>query len=630
LVAPNFDDLAFFDTSKLEVRGGIFSEAGKLNAKPDREEVSLKGAPSQPSVVAKEDAVAGDKKRNSVLSETTSTEDKEKAKVKPIIKAWTDSTSATKGKNGNMAEVASGSTSGVARSTSISSSKAVDALASRLPGHKARPNSIHNDHSAIPGTGDASASAPNLVSIDKGNTVTSSPASDRPLSVTSGFHPFPLPRPASVQSNETQSTQSSASTATAGAGVQVGTVAHPELEGSTDRSVSPNNAAAGSLLDSFRARDKQAIAAQVNTAKSAVRKWGLDFAAKRRADFQQTPAPAATQPASPTKAGLKATPNQASLNPTYRPDETHSQTASSSLGHSPGRSLQERLNDAARAAANVSSSTGATGNRERSASNLSNTSTVSASASVRPTLLSSPSKAVAVDPTPSISEPNFTLSAHRTGEREQSTPRRESASTTPPVLMQPSVGRSMVVPRVRHRPGEVIGLGSSPDSGLTRKMSTSSEVALGSSSGARGSKLASPPAPVNKGSVPSTLPTKLPEESLGTIPSVPDLEDGAPMQRSGSAPAPTTSKAEAVKPDTQIVGLTRPDEDDIPIKQESGAPETPVGEIHASTSGTSTPARMIAESTGASGAQDALRRLANKDGQSRKEQDGQDAASLAE
>ena len=371
--------------------------------------------------------------------------------------------------------------------------------------------------------------------------------------MTSGFHP--LPRPASVQSNETRSSTSTSTTIPIANSETVG--------GDLDRSTSPNTAAhSASLLESFRARDKQAIAAQVSSAKSVVRKWGIDFAAKRRGEF----APAAGT-------GIKGQSPQTQPQAIYRPEDDRHQlnastSAGTSLGHSPTRTLQERLNDAAKAAAAVNSTTA---NRERSHSNLSNASSATSS---RPTLLASPSKSGAVAG-PSISEPTFTLS--------DQAPRRDSA----PVLMQPSAGRGMVVPRVVKRPGEVTGLGNSPGQGMTRKISESDTASP------------TPPPPV------STAPELPPRKSAESdrpdtvpppIPRKPDPEEvGAAMQRSDSAPVPSRPSLDDTKEANPIIGLTRPD-DDIELETEELVDTSiPKSELGTSPS---------------SGAQDALRKLA--------------------
>jgi hypothetical protein len=498
-----------------------------MNVKADREDVTLqKGTPSQPGVVAKESSEIS-KKRTSILGDIGKPGSEETKKAESVLSKF--QTEVGHGHNGENEKG-----SGLVRSSSNASNRSRTAEVGPKP---------KLDHSAL-GNEAASASAPTLVHLEGNDTVTSSPASDRPPTITSGFHP--LPKPASIKSNDTSSS-----------------TANTELPAADiDRSASPGTAAhSASLLESFRARDKQAIAAQVSSAKSVVRKWGIDFAAKRRADFQ---APA-------TGTGIKG--QQTQPQAIYRPqedDRLHATTSSSagastSLGHSPNRTLQERLNDAAKAAAIANSTT--TTNRERSHSNLSNTSNSS-----RPTLLASPSKSGAVAG-PSISEPTFTLSDQK--------PRRDSV----PVLMQPSAGRGMVVPRVVKRPGEVTGLGNSPGQGLTRKIS---EDAGSTTPSATGNKTPDVPPRKSAESDRPGVPPPLPKKS--------DMSElGVEMQRSGSAPIPSTPSNEITEPN-QIIGLTKSDDD---IESEK---EKETGDLV----DTSMP------QSGPSGAQDALRKLADK------------------
>ena len=480
-------------------------------------------------MVAKETSEVS-KKRTSILGDLGKPGSEETKKAESVLSKF--QTELGHGQNGENEKG-----SGLGRSSSNASNRSRTAEV----GSKVKP-----DHSAL-GHEAASASAPTLVNLEGSDTVTSSPASDRPPTITSGFHP--LPKPASIKSNDTSSS-----------------TANTEVPGTDiDRSASPGTAAhSASLLESFRARDKQAIAAQVSSAKSVVRKWGIDFAAKRRADFQ---APA-------TGTGIKGQPQgQTQPQAIYRPQEddrlhstgpTSTAGASTSLGHSPTRTLQERLNDAAKAAAIANSTTT---NRERSHSNLSTTSTSS-----RPTLLASPSKSGAVAG-PSISEPTFTLSDQK--------PRRDSV----PVLMQPSAGRGMVVPRVVKRPGEVTGLGNSPGKGLTRKISEDAGSKTPSTSETRTPEL--PPRKSAESDRPAVPPP---------ISKKPDMSElGVGMQRSGSAPVPTTASNEITEPN-QIIGLTKTD-DDIETEKEE---ET--GELV----DTSIPQPEPSE------AQDALRKLADK------------------
>ena len=143
----------------------------------------------------------------------------------------------------------------------------------------------------------------------------------------------------------------------------------------------------------------------------------------------------------------------------------------------------------------------------------------------------------------------------------------------------------MVVPRVVKRPGEVTGLGNSPGQGLTRKISEDAGPTTSSANktpdlGPRKS------AESDRPGVPPPLP-KYPNMS----------ELGVEMQRSGSAPIPSTPSGEITEPN-QIVSLTKSD-DDIEIEKEK---EKESGELV----DTSIP------QPGPSGAQDALRKLADK------------------
>jgi len=132
----------------------------------------------------------------------------------------------------------------------------------------------------------------------------------------------------------------------------------------------------------------------------------------------------------------------------------------------------------------------------------------------------------------------------------------------------------MVVPRVVKRPGEVTGLGSSPGQGLTRKISDTDSTATPKA----GSK---PPDLPQRKSIESDRPTT----GAGAVPSPKKLEaDGVEMQRSDSAPVPSTPAVGGSEP-KPIISLTTPDVDTELVD-------------------TSIP--------GPSGAQDALRKLADK------------------
>ena len=143
----------------------------------------------------------------------------------------------------------------------------------------------------------------------------------------------------------------------------------------------------------------------------------------------------------------------------------------------------------------------------------------------------------------------------------------------------------MVVPRVVKRPGEVTGLGNSPGQGLTRKISEDAGSKTPSTSESKTPEL--PPRKSAESDRPGVPPP---------IPKKPDMSElGVGMQRSGSAPIPSTASNEMTEPN-QIIGLTKTD-DDIEIEKEE---ET--GELV----DTSIPQPEPSE------AQDALRKLADK------------------
>lgn len=230
-----------------------------------------------------------------------------------------------------------------------------------------------------------------------------------------------------------------------------------------------------SLISSLRSRDKKALQAQMGSAKEQMKKWGVNFGAKRR------------QKAGTTEEGDGSEKDEGKQ-ALYRPreeeqdvrDDDHVPSPSQSHSHklttssqSHGLSLQERLNAAA---------------HETHATVLPHTTSRpmfiperqrSSSTSSRPSLLSSPSKTPSLAPV-GISPPTWApvggrptvgvlsdeaastssniLAAQAQSMSEGHT-RRQSIST--PVSTQPAAGRSMVVPRVPKRPGQVTGIGSS-------------------------------------------------------------------------------------------------------------------------------------------------------------------------
>ena len=227
-------------------------------------------------------------------------------------------------------------------------------------------------------------------------------------------------------------------------------------------STEPSEAAAptASVIDLFKARDRSGLEAKGAVAKTRFAKWGTESFARGKAEIQRLKGEQIKS------ANVNVHPSSIPV-PTHGSPTTHtsgnglSTSPNAVLGRSPGKSLQERLRDTARAAeaANAATLGHHPDGRVRSASNTSNTSNP---ATARPALLSSPSKGE-----PSVSEPDLVSATHhnRRGSTLSDKDRRPSTSTTPPVLSQPAGGRSMVVPRVSKRSGEVTGLGAGEISG---------------------------------------------------------------------------------------------------------------------------------------------------------------------
>lgn len=234
-------------------------------------------------------------------------------------------------------------------------------------------------------------------------------------------------------------------------------------------------ASTSSLISSLRSRDKKALQAQMGSAKEQMKKWGVNFGAKRRLKAGTTEEGDGSEKDEGQQALYRPREEEQDVRDDDHvpsPSQSHShKRATSSQSH--GLSLQERLNAAAHEThATVLPHTPSNPmfipERQRSSSTAS-----------RPSLLSSPSKTPSLAPV-GISPPAWApvggrptvgvlsdeaastssniLEAQAQSLSEGHT-RRQSIST--PVSTQPAAGRSMVVPRVPKRPGQVTGIGSS-------------------------------------------------------------------------------------------------------------------------------------------------------------------------
>ncbi|WWD18383.1 hypothetical protein CI109_102833 [Kwoniella shandongensis] len=484
IVLPNMDDLAFFDTSRLDVRGGIFSEATKVKRNVKGEEVE--------STQPKESAVEIETSHEDPSSATPATASnirKRHAVKSKSIDLLTTGTSEPADLGISRTETAPPGTSlggtakkaaaiqatkkwfahtGATQPPSLSSQTVKGGLPNTSTDSLERARSRSSDrHGSI--TVDSLIPESNFSNTPEVTAVQVSSSTAGLAEGGAGDHPV-----ASDQQDVLppgKDSQLSDVDARSGRPAETKSIATPTT---TNTSASPGQAAppmgasvsSASLISSLRSRDKKALQAQMGTAKEQMKKWGVNFAAKRRAGSMNHEHSEEREEYRP--AALYRPPEADPRDDAPLPTTTASH-------HSPGSgmSLQERLNAAAHAAATAPISVPS---RDRSSSSAS-----------RLSLLNSPSKA-AITPA-SASPPGWTLSSAKAttgvvkdeasaapsasstiGTADQS--RRPSSSSHHTVFTQPAGGRSMVVPRVPKRPGQVTGIGSNLGEGMVRKVST--------------------------------------------------------------------------------------------------------------------------------------------------------------
>lgn len=522
VVLPNMDDFAFFDTSELDIRGGIFSVAGK---KVDGSVVDIPAGgtepPTQPGVEI-----------------PTSAEDPASATAEtPALRKRRPTKSQTMGPPGLEQEKEpegipriDTAPAGFLFNQNNTSSSTIQATKKWL-GNAARPSSI----SSLAGMGVSNASKESFdsyrsKSVERNPAHVAGPSAEgpsKPLLASTGAEGknrevglgistdtlIAKPSQTSPQGPARTSFDSS-STATSSTN-----------RGLPDSPTSSTNTS--SLITSLRARDKKAIQSQVTTARDAMKKWGVNWAAKKRTQFGGT----LDEEPSDRPAAVYRPPDE---------DELHKGgDAGLSKSAEAPKSLQDRLNAAAAAAA---------ANRPKSGSVSSTSPSQSTAGTVpRPTLQPSPSKSSVSSfgssppqwtlsgaaPTTEIAKADVAAKSGGIGTSAQShlgqvndqaqSKMREkterSGSASNPVLTQPIAGKTMMVPRVPKRPGEVIAIGSS-SSGITRRIS-------GSEQDAENPKLdGPPPLPVRKSQemdrpeqLESTvLPPKLPSRKVSPEP----------------------------------------------------------------------------------------------------------------
>ena len=475
------DDIAYFDTSKLDIRGGIFSSAGKNYSPPDEDEdvaqangVDVATSAEDPtSAVAETPAL---RKRRPTKSQSMDpvgllSTDETSAKV-GLPRTDTAPAAVASGPNAKKASAISATKKWFASSTATTSNhrptSSLSQLSIRSDGsNESMRRSLSNDKAPASSTGPVIS-----VSMEGESSMLTV---DNPASRSASA----LPDDLSTESLPLKGTNGTADS-------------EENLPRDADRSISPDSATTvgkgasnASLISSIRTRDKKALQSQVNVARDNIKKWGVNFAAKRKSAMH----PHLSEERDPDKPAAIYRPEMDERDDTPIRGSRPESTSASRTAVSPNRTLKERLNAAAQAAATTgtSSSPSAQARPARAGS-------ASSSHSIpgRPALATSP-KATGVDKMLGVSPPaGWTLGGGLpTTELIRDAASGSTASTPPPrpangnsharsassitststVHTQPSAGRSMVVPRVPRRPGEVTGIGSSND-GMIRRISS--------------------------------------------------------------------------------------------------------------------------------------------------------------
>ncbi|WVQ65855.1 uncharacterized protein L199_004033 [Kwoniella botswanensis] len=465
VVLPNMDDLAFFDTAKMSVRGGIFNESSKIKRGEETEQPETAVPVSESEIqTSNEDpasavpSTSSLRKRNPLKSRTIDINELGQAEEAPQLGLPRTDTAPPTLSNGTTNRTAATvqatkkwfAQTGSARPPSLTAQTVTGGFKHSSDDNQLRQRS---NSSEVQGT---ALSDPTLVDANFTNSpaiaavqVSSSTAplseeEKRSLEAVQPSDSTPTPTPRgdinirALQGEPRASDASVASTSSSSTG--------------TIPSAAPHSSTA-SLISSLRARDKQAIQAQVGTARDSLKKWGVGLAAKRKA----------------MKEGVQ---HREEHRPPalYRPpEEDFREDERSSASTSPNRSLQDRLNAAAHAGATSVPMT--IPSRGRSASSSSRPSlfaspkSAASPASASPPKWSPPSSkpttGVVRDDISQISNPSTSVPSHT-----------RRTSNTAPVFVQPTSGRSMVVPRVPKRPGQVTGIGHNAAEPMIRKVST--------------------------------------------------------------------------------------------------------------------------------------------------------------
>ena len=479
---PNMDDVAFFKTTSLDIRGAIFSSAGKKTVGPEKDLLPGDEESTQPGVdvatLAEDPSSATAEIPSIRLRRPAKSQTTETKTITPPT-ASTDSLAAppAAGESLPRTETAPASLSsapGARRTAAVEATK-------KWFASSGKPASITSKRSTQSNESQETLPRPSRAG-----------ASGRPESVLSEAssvhleHDRPVSKsvPSLVESGQTAPIGEASDSASTSPRkdkkslLSLSRTSSSDL--STTRSLETNDdphtsarASAANLISSIRARDKQATIAQVSSAKDAVKKWGVTWAAKRRGLQGEMDERDETKPAA-----IYRPPDQDLTGTGHRriPSDLNTNGLSKSPdGPRSPRTLKERLDAAAQV-----STTQALSSDDHELTRHRSTS----SASGRPSLISTSS----ADSRLGTSPPQWTLgsSAPTTEVAKKdvvapniaSTSSLTSTSTTTSigsmVSRQPAAGRGMVVPRIPVRPGIVTGMGSSGSgSGITRRISGS-------------------------------------------------------------------------------------------------------------------------------------------------------------
>lgn len=502
VVLPNMDDLAFFNSCDYPVRGGIFDFAAKAkrNAKGEREDTfhaserSTQDALS-PSSEASSTTLRQRHQKQTVYTSTTT--------VPPLTPSIPSSESGAD----TGTEIVRTETAPITLPSSSASSKKAAALSATkkwFAASGAKPSS--SVAQTLTGGVGQGADDDNSTNENLSKRSMESQEADRKIGQKGQTNWENRPEIASVEVSLSTSSHSDIPEPVRASGIDdvtsdsrstLGLVAPSPSKFSETSSIATSSTEAfpnviptdetfalphqlgmgstSSLISSLRSRDKKALQAQMDSAKDQMKKWSVNFGAKRRSKAGIIEEGGRSEKDEGRQALYRPKEEEEDVRdddhiPLPSQSQTHRRTTSS-LSH--GLSLQERLNAAAHethatVVPHTHSSPMLIPERQRSSSTVS-----------RPSLLPSPSKtsslaSVGVSPskwTPVGGRPttgvikddaastSSNILAAQAQPMSQGHTRRQSSSA--PVSTQPTAERIMVVPSVPKRPGQVTGIGSS-------------------------------------------------------------------------------------------------------------------------------------------------------------------------